>query len=205
MDCRQANQGDAGILSQLIYSSAPNALAAIFDINDAWSALNFLDSSLLTAKGQYGYANHWVTEIDNQVAGCFSLWHCDLPAAFHQATLSKLTRFYGINHTLSVVLASQALQDCIPKPKKNELCIGHFAVPEQYQRQGVATNLLRIAQTRALVAKKSVLCLDVESSNSQAIDFYLRRGFTLESESVISQRMQALGIGSQLHFIKKLI
>jgi GNAT superfamily N-acetyltransferase len=42
------------------------------------------------------------------------------------------------------------LQDCIPRLKNYELCIGHFAVLAKYQRQGVATNLLRFAQQKAL-------------------------------------------------------
>ena len=202
---RQANQSDASLLSQLIYDSAPVALGATFDINAKLSVLNFLVSSLLTSDGQYGFENHWVAEIDNQVAGCLSTWHSDLPDSFHQATLIKLTHFYGAAHALSVVQASQALQDCIPKLKNHELCIGHFAVFAKYQRQGIATNLLRFAEQKALICGKSVLCLDVESKNSQAIDFYLGRGFKQESESGISQRMQTLGIGSHLHFSKKLI
>jgi ribosomal protein S18 acetylase RimI-like enzyme len=202
---RQANQYDAAILAQLIFYSAPVALAATFDINDELSALNYLHANLLTSDGQYGFENHWVAEVDNQVAGCLSIWHSDLPDSFHQATLIKLTRFYGVAHALSVVQASQALQDCIPAPKEHELCIGHFAVLEKYQRRGVATDLLRVAQQKASVCDKSALCLDVESTNSQAINFYLGRGFIQERESGISQRMRTLGIGSHLHFSKKLI
>lgn len=202
---RQASQDDAPILSQLIYYSAPDALAATFDINAELSVLNFLVSCLLTSGGQYGFENHWIAEIDNQVAGCLSTWQSDLPDSFHQATLIKLTHFYGVAHALSIVQASRALQDCIPKLKNHELCIGHFAVFAKYQRRGIATNLLRFAQQKALICGKSVLCLDVESKNTQAIDFYLGRGFKQESESGISQRMQTLGIGSHLHFSKKLI
>ena len=202
---RQASQDDAPILSQLIYYSAPDVLAATFDINAELSVLNFLVSCLLTSGGQYGFENHWIAEIDNQVAGCLSTWQSDLPDSFHQATLIKLTHFYGVAHALSVVQASRALQDCIPKLKNHELCIGHFAVFAKYQRRGIATNLLRFAQQKALICGKSVLCLDVESKNTQAIDFYLGRGFKQESESGISQRMQTLGIGSHLHFSKKLI
>jgi len=205
MFSRQADQGDAAILAQLIFCSAPVALAATFDINDELSALNYLYANLLTSDGQYGFENHWVTEIDNQVAGCLSMWHSDLPDSFHQATLIKLTCFYGVAHALSVVQASQALQDCIPTPTKHELCIGHLAVLAKYQRQGVATSLLRFANQKALVCGKSVLCLDVESTNSQAIDFYLGRGFTQQSESGISQKMRTLGIGSHCHLSKKLV
>jgi ribosomal protein S18 acetylase RimI-like enzyme len=202
MKIRQAKQGDAKTLGPLIFSSAPIAIAATFDIDDKLSALNFLQISLSCAAGQYGYDNHWVAEIDNIVVGCLSVWHSDLPDTFHQATLKKLTEFYGIANVLSVVQASQALQDCIPKPKKHEWCIGHFAVLAQYQRQGVATALVNFAHEQALNSGKSALCLDVESNNSQAIDFYIGQGFVQKHQSKISSRMQALGIGRHLHLSK---
>ncbi|MFT5283745.1 MAG: ribosomal protein S18 acetylase RimI-like enzyme [Yoonia sp.] len=205
MNYRAAIKNDACFLAPLIFSSAPVALAATFDISDELSSLNFLHSNLLNCDGQFGYGNHWVAVIDNQLAGCISTWHSGLPDSFHQATFNNLTNFYGIAHVFSVLQASQALQDCIPKPKKHELCIGHFAVLAKYQGQGVATNLLKFAQQKALVCGKSALCLDVESTNLQAIDFYLGRGFIQESESGLSQRMRTLGIGSHFHLSKKLV
>ena len=204
MKIRQANQGDAYILAQLVFSSAPAALAAIFDISSELTALNFLHSSFLMPDGQYGYANHWVTEIDNQVVGCLSAWHSDLPDSFHQATLTQLMAFYGMHDTLSVMLASQALQDCIPKPQKHEWCFGHFAVLVPYQKQGVGSELLTWVHKQALTYGKLALSLDVEACNTQAINFYLRRGFVQKSESGVSKRMHAIGIGSHLHLTKYL-
>lgn len=204
MHIRQASQNDAQALSSLILSSAPVALAAIFDINDELSALNFLHSSLLTADGQYGYSNHWVVQINKQVVACLTPWHSELSESFHTATLTQLTRFYGIDHALTVVQASLALQDCMPKPQKHEWCIGHFSVLAQYQRQGVATALLKLMQQQALTSGKTVLSLDVGSDNSQAINFYLRQGFIQKSESILSPQMQALGIAAHLHLSKVL-
>lgn len=205
MKIRQANQGDATTLGELIFCSAPVALAATFDINDELSALNFLQTSLLSADGQYGYDNHWVAEIDELTVGCLSVWHSDLPDSFHQATLTNLASFYGVAYAISVVKVSQALQDCIPKLKKHEWCIGHFAVLAQYRRQGVATALLKFAHKQALASGKSTLCLDVESTNSQAIGYYLGQGFVQESASELSLRMKALGICRHLHLSKALV
>jgi ribosomal protein S18 acetylase RimI-like enzyme len=196
---RQANQSDAKTLASLVFTSAPVAIAAIFEINQDLSALNFLQNCLSYADGQYGYLNHWVAEVDNQVVGCFSPWHCDLADSFHQATLTKLTEFYGISHTISVLQASQALQDCIPKLKDYEWCIGHFAVLPQYRNLGVATALIEFARKQGLSFGKSTLCLDVESTNLQAVDFYLSKGFVQTSQSEISPKMLALGIERHLH------
>jgi len=205
MNIRQATLGDSKALASLIFSSASDTLAAIFDINEELSALNFLHSSVLTEDGQYGFANHWVMEIDHQVVGCVSGWHSDLPHSFHQATLIKLAKFYGIPHTLSVVQASLALQDCIPKPGKNEWCIGHFAVQQLHQRKGIGSGLVDYMQKHAMSSGKTTLCLDVESTNTQAIDFYLAQGFVKKNESSVSQRMRHLGIGSHFHLSKSLI
>ncbi|WP_293746254.1 GNAT family N-acetyltransferase [uncultured Paraglaciecola sp.] len=202
MKIRQATLGDVKALAPLIFSSAPSALAAIFDINDELSASHFLHSSLSTEDGQYGFANHWLVEIDHQVAGCISAWHSHLPDSFHQATLHKLTGFYGIAHALSVVQSSQTLQDCFPKPQEHEWCIGHFAVSTEHQRKGVGTALLDFMHKQALSCGKSELCLDVESINTQAIGFYLGHGFVKKQESGVSSRMQTLGISSHFHLNK---
>lgn len=204
MKIRQANQGDANTLAQLVFASAPASLAATFDINHELSALNFLDSNLLYTDGQYGYGNHCVAEIDNRVVGCLSAWHSDFPDSFHQATLTNLAVFYGDTHALSVVQASQALQDCIPKPKKQEWCFGHFSVLKEYQKKGVGSALLKLMHKQALTYGKLALSLDVEACNTQAINFYLRRGFVQKSESGVSKRMHAIGIGSHLHLTKYL-
>lgn len=204
MKSRQAKKSDAHILGPLIFSSAPASLAAIFDINDELSALKFLGSSLLSAGGQYGYDNHWVAEIDNQIVGCISAWHGDLVESFDQATLVTLSAFYGFAYALRVLETSQALQDCIPRLQKHEWCIGHFAVTEQYQKQGVGNALLMLMQEKALASGRTVLSLDVDCENTQAINFYLRRGFVLINQSDISPRMQTLGIGSYLHLRKDL-
>jgi ribosomal protein S18 acetylase RimI-like enzyme len=204
MKIRQAHHSDGHTLAQLVLSSAPDVLAVTFDISVKLSAINFLRSSLSTPHGQYGYSNHWVAEIDNRVVGCLCPWHRDLLSSFHQATLIQLAKFYGVDHAISVVKASQVLQDCIPKPKKHEWCIGHFAVLAQYQNQGIGSALLTLMHKQALNAGKLALSLDVECDNTQATNFYLRQGFVNKKNSGVSLRMQNLGIGSHFHLSKDL-
>jgi hypothetical protein len=51
MKIRPAKKIDACTLGQLALSAAPVLLAAIFDINDEFSVLNFLRSSFLFSDG----------------------------------------------------------------------------------------------------------------------------------------------------------
>ena len=204
MKIRQAIREDALALAALIFSSAPQALSAVFNINSEKSALKFLQFCLSSADGQFGFVNHWVIEINHLVVGCFSAWHCEIPKSFHQATFKTLIEFYGTEHALKVIQASQALQESIPTPQKSELCIGHFAVLSQYQRQGIASEMMNVAHNLARDLGFQFLTLDVASSNESAINFYEKRGFIQESKSGVGAQMQAKGIGEYIHF-KKLI
>ncbi|WP_299081491.1 GNAT family N-acetyltransferase [uncultured Paraglaciecola sp.] len=205
MNIRKAKQQDATILAPLVFSSAPIAFSATFDIDQKLSAINFLQASLASADGQYGYANHWLVEKDDCLLGCVSAWHSDLADSFHQATLTKLIDFYGMAQALAVVQVSLTMQDCIPKPLQHEWCIGHFAVDEKFQRQGVGRALLELMQKQAMIAGKHALSLDVDSSNSQALDFYMAQGFSIESQSRVSDSMLSLGIGCHFHLTKILV
>lgn len=204
MHIRPATQSDAEALGPLIFSTAPATISAIFEVDHKFSAHNFLLTSLNTADGQYGYGNHWVAEIDKLVVGCISAWHRALPEAFHQATLSQLASFYGLQHTLPVARNNQVLRDCIPKPKAYEWCVGHFAVEENYRKRGIGRSLLDLMRSSALAFGKSTLSVDVESSNTAAITYYQEYGFIQESGSGISPNMQSLGIGSYRHLTKPL-
>jgi ribosomal protein S18 acetylase RimI-like enzyme len=68
-----------------------------------------------------------------------------------------------------------------------------------HQRQGVGSALLKLMHKQAVTFGKLALSLDVDCGNKQAIDFYLKQGFVQKSESGVSPRMRALGLGSHLH------
>lgn len=56
-----------------------------------------------------------------------------------------------------------------------------LGVLSHYRGQGIATQLLEWATTRATSAGISRLALHVQVSNTEAIDFYSKRGFVIES------------------------
>jgi ribosomal protein S18 acetylase RimI-like enzyme len=204
MIIRQATVKDTPSLADLVLASAPNTLAVTFDIDTEFSAIQFLKNSLAKPFGQYGYQNHWVAVQDYKIMGCISAWHRYLPDAFHQQTLASITDFYGLSQTLSVLEKSRVLKDCVPKPKEHEWCVGHLAVADCYQRQGVGSQLLKAMFDQALQSNKHTVSLDVQSHNRTALSFYLKHTFVLASESGTTQRMSDMGIGPHLHLVKTL-
>lgn len=199
---RQASASDANFLADLVFASAAKHLEQIFTVTAELSALNFLRKSFISSDGQYGFANHWVAEVEGQVVACVSAWHAQLPQQFHQATLDSVIAFYGAEQALNVVHNSQALADCIPKPQTHEWCIGHLSVTERHKKQGLGKALILAMQKMATAANKICLSLDVENTNQAAIDFYHRCGFAVAHKSAVSPRMQQMGINQHLHMVK---
>jgi ribosomal protein S18 acetylase RimI-like enzyme len=183
MQLRHAQGKDADAGGQLIFSSAARSLSYLFDVSEQHQALGFIQHALTLADGQFGHNNHWVIDINGQVAAIISAWHTDLAPSFHQATLHSIAGYYGLIDSLTVVQRAQTLKDIISPPQKDEWCIGHFAVAPAYRRCGLATKLLAHMHGLATKNGKHKLCLDVELDNYEAINFYHDAGFVFAEQA----------------------
>ena len=191
MQLRRAQGKDAKAAGLLILSSAKNSFASIFDLSESHYALAYLQYAFTFADGQFGYANHCVIDVDGQVAAIASSWHTELTARFHQATLHSIVSYYGPIDGLEVIQRCQLLKEIIPAPKKEEWCIGHFAVSPSHRRGGLGRKLLAHMQALASSKGKNKITLDVELSNQGAINFYRDSGFAF----VDKPTSRALNVG----------
>jgi ribosomal protein S18 acetylase RimI-like enzyme len=198
---RQAQVQDLETASELIFSSAANLLGLMFNVTEDLSAQGYLRSAFAHHDGQYGFANHWVIERDNQVVAIASGWHSELSESFHRATIQSIANYYGINHTLEVIQRCQVLQEIFPAPQKDDWCIGHFAVSASYKRQGLGTRLITHMRKLAVNKSKKTLTLDVESANQVAQLFYQRLGFQTAKHQVTAPKVSGSKIGSYSHMV----
>jgi ribosomal protein S18 acetylase RimI-like enzyme len=187
MQLRPARAQDANGAGHLIINSATSILARMCDVNEDHHSLGVTRHAFTLADGQFGYANHWVIELDDEVAAITSAWHTELTDSFHQATLHSIVSYYGLEDSLEVIKRCQLLKNVIPPPKKDEWCIGHFAVSPSHQRKGLGTELLAHMQTLAALNGKTKLSLDVELHNQVAINFYLDSGFVFTEKPTSRQ------------------
>mgnify|MGYP003647649043 CR=1 FL=1 len=205
MIIRGACQHDAPQLAALIYASGPVLIESVFGFDQQHTAQDFLLSAASHEFGQYGFANHFVAVENEQVLGSVCAWHTELSASFQQASLHSVVTYYGLERCLEVVSRSQIIKHFIPPPQAHEWCIGHLAVLTQYQRQGIATQLLQFMAGLAEKNGKTMLSLDVSTDNQSAIEFYKQQGFSLQSTSELTLEMQDLGFATHLHLHKKLV
>ena len=169
----------AEFLPSLIYESASSVLDYIFQGES--NAFNFLNKTSSEPEGQFSVFRHHLACIDEVPVGCVSLWHTELPAAFHKATFASLEKYLSpelLNHVIQI---NPLLVSTFAPPRDYQLCFGHLAVKEENRGQNVGSKLLAFVVRRANMLNKRELALDVEATNEEALQVYERWGFMVQS------------------------
>lgn len=179
---RVGNEHDAERLTPLVFSSAPELLSFIFGSEIA--ALKYLHKALMQSDGQYSAHRHCVAVEGDAVVGCMSLWHSDMPKAFHQATVNSLAKYLSVEQLSHIVGTNDILATVFTAPAYNQLCMGHLAVDKSYQRKQIGSKLLVYALEELQRLGKQQLVLDVDCNNQRAISFYQKWQFVPFKESV---------------------
>lgn len=177
LNIRQATAADAACAVPLLIDSGEQLLIDIFGNGERDPAYQYLHYAWSSRYGQYGYENHWVACIDDQVVGLITCWHDKLPADFDRDTLTSITEHFGLDKSIDVVMRSQRFSAALHPPLATELGLGHLSVAAGARRQGVGRALLRLAEDKARDYNKFALVLDVEASNETACRFYKALGF----------------------------
>ena len=179
---RKAEARDKDFAVPLLLDAGEHLLINIFGNGERERAYDFLITAWEKGTGQYGFANHWVACIDEQIVGIVTSWHDKLPAQFDRDTLTSITDFYGLDEAIDVVMRSQSYTIALNPPLLLELAIGHLAVAAGARRNGVATTLVRFKERMAREMGKLSVVLDVHTGNKRAIDFYEAIGFKPRQE-----------------------
>ncbi|MFC4698646.1 GNAT family N-acetyltransferase [Glaciecola siphonariae] len=174
---RQGVQDDGPLLAKLILLSADTLLPYLFGSSAA--ALEYLEQASRHQDGQYSALRHRVAVSNNEVIGCMSLWHDDMPDGFRDATVQSLTDYLDVEQLAHIVVANQTLGAIFKAPTEHELCIGHLAVAPDWQRKNVGSKLIAYAQAQAKALNKTHLVLDADIAKTSALGFYQRHGFEI--------------------------
>lgn len=179
---RKAEAKDVDFAVPLLLDAGEHLLTKIFGNGERDRAYDFLHAAWQRGPGQFGFDNHWLACIDEQIVGVVSCWHDELPAQFDRETLTSITEFYGLDEAIDVVKRSQAYTIALNPPLVLELAIGHLAVAAGAQRNGVATALVRFMERKAREMGKLSVVLDAYTGNKRALAFYEAMGFKPRQE-----------------------
>lgn len=171
IEIRQAKVDDCSHAIPLIFSSGPAAFNYIFPDPNA-----FLQYSFNKGLSQFGFANHHLALLDNDVVGTIACFDR------HQAHVMELSCIIDMVKHLRWKFIASAIKGLrferiVRKPIKHSLYIAHLGICSTVQGQGIGTQLIRWAIARAKQQGYQSVSLDVAQSNPQARKLYESLGF----------------------------
>ena len=176
LEIKQGTSQDASALSELIFLSAPKLLPYLF--GSEAQAKHYLSQACAQDDGQYSANRHSVVSNSENLIGSISLWHNQMPQAFHDGTIKSLAYHLNTSQLSHIVRVNETLRELFTPPAADELCIGHLAVDEQWRGQKIGSKLISFALGQAKSMGKTKLILDVEEGNSEALHFYEKWHFS---------------------------
>lgn len=177
---------EADQLAALVFQSEPTLLSYLFGGEE--HCLAFLRFACARADGQFSASRHWgVSDANNHqsevLLGACTTWYFPMSDVFQYETLEALKGFFNVQQLGHLLINREALDRCFVGPTKDQLCLGHLAILPSARNQGLATSFIAFAKRKAQKMNKSGLVLDVEKSNTAALNCYLSAGFNVISEN----------------------
>ena len=178
---RPANSQDAKTIAPLVYSSGPSAFDYIFSHNTSLSALQFLEKTLQRPGGEFGFRNHRVAELDNEVVGVATSFTGKDSLSFMLVAIGQILRHYGPGAP-GVMRRGLQVESMIVPPGREEFCIAHVGVSPLHRNKGIGRILMQHMIKKGKNSRCSRIILDVSAENPAALSLYESLGFHVKEK-----------------------
>jgi len=159
----------------LIYASGPTAFSYVFK-NKKNSATDFLKYAFQRQGGEFSYDNHYALILNGELVGVGSVFNGKRAKQFTKKDFLNIVNFYQIN-SLPVLIKGLKTEQIIKLPKKNEICIAHLGIAENYRELGLGRKLIAFLMQASNPKSINRFVLDVSKENPKAQSLYERLGF----------------------------
>jgi ribosomal protein S18 acetylase RimI-like enzyme len=183
---RAASPADVVAAVPLIYSSGPAAFDYVFDVGGSRDAQQFLHFAFLQGRGEFGWQNHRVVEIDGHVVAAAAAWDGRAVLGFTIAGAIQILRFYGPIHAWGVLMRGLRTEAIIRPPRVEEYYLGHVGVREELRGKGIGARFMRNLLEGQDAVRHRCAVLDVAVTNPRAQLLYERLGFEVQVRRVSS-------------------
>ncbi|MEI2607503.1 MAG: GNAT family N-acetyltransferase [Candidatus Promineifilaceae bacterium] len=140
---RPARPEDATQAVPLIYSSGPAAFEYVFTDMVRGNAAAFLHSAFSQKRGEFGYANHTVVEVDGQVVGIGATFSGRDNFRFGvAAAYGKSSAFYGPVRCWPVIRHGLQVEKVVQLPTPGMHYLAHLGVAPAWRGQGIGARLI---------------------------------------------------------------
>ena len=181
---RTAHINDANPAINYIFSSGPAAFNFVFN-----QPLKFLNESFLRGRSQFGFQNHHVAILNEQVVASIACFDRNEAQSMEIGCILDMLKFYRWRFPTAAIRGLR-FERIVPKPIKHSLYIAHLGVDKHCRGQGIGKQLITWAIDKARKQGYQSVSLDVAKSNQQAEKLYLSLGF----EEIASRESSITGI-----------
>lgn len=174
---RPAQPSDAEAAVPLMYSSGPATFDYIFITRSREEVAEYLRTAFRDDRGELGYANHTVAELDGEVAGLGTAFSGRDARRFLIGGLAGLLSFYGPLRTPAIVSRVLRVERIIEPPKGDLHYVAHIGVSPDLRSRGIGRRLVEHLLDGGRALGRRTAALDVAVHNERAYALYERMGF----------------------------
>jgi len=185
---RPARAADSTAAVPLIHSSGPAAFRFVFDVPPIATAEDFLHRAFVDGRGEFGYRNHVVAELDGTVVGIGAAWGRESNARFARVAARQIFACFGWMRGAGVLTRGLRLETVLRPPTRGEWYVAHLGVHPQLRSRGVGAALVQHLLAAGRAGGYATAALDVATTNPRAEALYARLGFR-----VVRERSTRLG------------
>ena len=182
---RPAAISDVDAAVPLIYSAGVEAFEYAFTTGKC-SAGDFLAFAFKNGGGIFGWSNHTVAVLDQQVVGIVAGYSGREYFRLTFGTTCQIFRRYSLWSHAQVVHHSLQLSALMPRPAWATHYVANFAVSPLHQGLGIGTAMLDDQQKVAVLKGRTSMTLDVSADNPRGQKLYERLGFCVTKENTFS-------------------
>lgn len=179
---RPARPEDVAQAVPLIYSSGPAAFEYVFTDKVRGDAAAFLHTAFIQKRGEFGYANHTVVEVDGQVVGIGATFSGRDHLRFTLAAVQQILAFYGPVRCWRIIRQGLQVEKIVQPPTPNLHYLAHLGVAPTWRRQGIGAQLVEHFLQQGREMGRNAAALDVAVTNPRAQALYERLGFVVTEE-----------------------
>jgi ribosomal protein S18 acetylase RimI-like enzyme len=175
---RRARPEDVAAAVPLIYSSGPSAFDYVFSHRTRTTAQDFLAHAFTCAGGGFGYAIHWVVELDGAVVGTAAGYTGSDARRFMLPAIGQIFHCYGLWGSWPVLGRGLRIEQIIVPPRgPGYYYIANVGIAPELRGRGLGQWLLEHLHTEARERGATTLALDVSVENPRAEALYRRMGY----------------------------
>ena len=162
--------------------TGPAAFDYVFAVPGKTTAQDYLRHAFVAGDGEFGYRNHVVGVLHDDVVAAGAAWSGHSNMRFAAAAVRQILRVYGITTGIGVITRGLRVESIVQPPRRDCCYVAHLGVRPDLRGRGLGESLVRHLLAGGHRHQLAHAALDVAVTNPRAQALYERMGFKVTRE-----------------------